>query len=296
MRKPFLFLLLSICFLPGYDAAARPAGQDASAGAVQCYDFDAGPNMDWKPLSGAWTMIDGAYTVSDIEDDALYLSSLQSSPPSDMLLSADIHPGNSGGFTSRAMVFVRMSDQKNGFCFWMDSRYGSFYRAGWNALRKGKWDTPEGVAGIKTPVGKAVQVEIEMKGNLFRASVDGKEVSRVYDSSFSSGAIGIGQIYTHWYMENPRIAFDNVRVGPLGHRAASPGATPPGPARAAGAPPEKAVSETGADARSAEAAAFRAERAAQRAEQAAKAAQDAAKRSESMAGKAEGIMEKATAK
>jgi hypothetical protein len=294
MRKPLLYLLLVVCLLSASKAVARQEGQGAPAAAVLSYDFDSGPDRDWRPLSGIWTMIDGAYTVGSIEDDALYLSTLKRSTPADLVLTTDIHPGNCGGFSSEALVFLRMSDKNNGFCFWMDARYGSFYKAGWGTLKKGRWEELKGVARIKTPMGKAVRVKIEKKGDLFRASVDGREISRVYDASTTSGDLGIGQVYAHWFVENPRMAFNNLHVRPLDYDF--PSVQGRGPVKATEEPSQPAVSKVEAGAPEAKEAAFRAERSAQRAEQAAKAAQDAARRSESMAGKAEGIMERVTAK
>ena len=98
----------------------------------------------------------------------------------------------------------------------------------------------------------------------------------------------MGQWYEHWYVENMKIAFDNIWVGPPQYAAAvSAPKTPPPQDKAT----EKEDDSGATNVKKAGDAAYRAEKAAFRAEQASKAAQDAARQAEGKAKKAEDLIE-----
>jgi hypothetical protein len=246
-------------------------------------------------------MISGVYTLADIKDNYLYTSILDKWNWGDLVLTADIRPGHTGGFVNEAILFPRITPPVKksegnrttvigvgGIGFFIDAKYGGFVKAGWGKITNGAWSDPFEVIKVKRIPGEVIQVRIQVEGNIYSAYVNGVFVSQINDDSYPSGMIGIGQWYEHWYIENQKLAFDNIWVGPPQY--AGPISAPK---KASKIPPPDRVVQKEDDTQSAKRAddaAARAEKAAFQAEQAAKAAQDAARKAEGKAKKTEDLI------
>ena len=306
MKKDVLILVSLLCTLSISPAFAQPPGASSDSKPYFFDNFDKGPKPDWNPADGNWTMISGAYTLADITNRYLYFSILEKRNWNDLVLTADVRPGHTGSFTNEAIIFPRITPPVKksegtrtteigvgGIGFFLDAKYGGFVKAGWGRVTNGVWADPYEVVKVKKIPGESIHVRIEVKGNLYSAYVNDTLVSQIDDESYPSGMIGIGQWYDHWFIENRKIAFDNIWVGPPQYAAAiSPPKKP-----VQGPPSHKAAETTGPDdhdaarsAKRADDAAFKAEKAAFRAEQAARAAQDAARKAEGKAKKVEGMI------
>lgn len=300
--KKHVLLVVSLFFILSISPAPAPASEVTSDPTPYFFDdFDKGPKPDWNSLEGNWAMVSGAYTLADIQDNYLYFTILETRNWADLVLTADLRPGHTGSFVNEAIIFpritppVRKSEGSRtteigvgGIGFFVDAKYGGFVKAGWGKITDGKWSDPLEVVKVKKLPGETIQVRIHVEGNIYSAYVNGTLVSRFNDDGYPSGMVGIGQWYEHWYIENRKIAFDNVWVGPPQYAAAisAPQKPPMGP------PPEKAVAKEDdtAAAKRADDAASRAEKAAFRAEQASKAAQDAARKAEGKAKQAKDLI------
>lgn len=300
MKKRVL-LVFSLFFILAISPALTQASEEKSDPKPYFFDdFDIGPKPDWNPVDGNWTMITGVYTLADIKDDYLYATILETRNWGDLVLTADIRPGHTGGFLNEAIIFPRITPPVKksegnrtteigvgGIGFFVDVRYGGFIKAGWGMVTNGAWANPFEVVKVKKRPGEIIHVRIQVEGDIYTAYVNGTFVSRITDDSYPSGMVGMGQWYEHFYVENQKIAFDNIWVGPPQYAAAvsAPKTSPP---------PDKAVEKEGgggaANAERASDAASRAEKAAFRAEQASKAAQDAARQAEGKAKKVEGMI------
>ena len=303
--KKHVLLVVSLFFILSISPAPAQASEERSDPTPYFFDnFDKGPKPDWNPLDGSWTMVSGAYTLADIKDNYLFFTILETRNWGDLVMTADLRPGHTGSFVNEAIFFPRITPPVKttkgtrtteigvgGIGFFVDAKYGGFVKAGWGKVTDGKWSDPLEVVKVKKIPGEIIQVRIHVEGNIYSAYVNGTFVSRFNDDSYPSGMIGIGQWYEHWYVENRKITFDNIWVGPPQYAAAISAPQKP----SMGPPPDKAVEKENdtAAAKSAESAgdaASRAEKAAFRAEQASKAAQDAARKAEGKAKQAEDLI------
>lgn len=302
MKKRVL-LVFSLFFILSISPALTQASEEQSDPKPYFFDnFDKGPKTDWNPVDGNWTMVSGVYTLADIKDNYLYFTILETKNWGDLVLTADIRPGHTGGFVNEAIIFPRITPPVKksegtrtteigvgGIGFFVDVKYGGFVKAGWGKVTNGAWSDPFEVVKVKKIPGEIIHVRIHVEGNIYSAYVNGTFVSRINDDSYPSGMVGIGQWYEHWYVENRKIAFDNIWVGPPQYAAAVSASKKTSP------PPDRAIEkeDDGGAAKSAERAgdaASRAEKAAFRAEQASRAAQDAARQAEGKAKKVEGMI------
>jgi len=319
MKRSLLFLIVLACIFSIHTSFAQQTEDQSQVGALFFDDFSTGPNPDWKPISGQWTMANGMYTVAKVEEEGLYLTFLDKEMETDFVIFLDAKPGHTGSFYNEAIICPRILSAEDGVCLRIASKYGAFFRAGWSVRKKariapkygailrtgksvrtkGEWGELMGMIQMDAPTGKIVNIKIVVKDNRFTAYLDGSQVSQVYDASLSSGLIGVGQWYEGWNWENQRVGFDNLRVTTLEYAQAFKDKPSLKEAKASKGDIERSAgytSEAAATARKALNAASKAERAALRAEQAAKAAQHSSKRAESMAKKTEDISERITAK
>jgi len=319
MKRSLLFLIILACIFSIHTSFAQQKEDQPQVGVLFFDDFSTGPKPDWKQVSGNWTMANGMYTVSKIEEDDLYLSFLDKEMGSDFALFLDAKPGHTGIYYNEAIICPRVLSDEEGVCLRIASKYGAFVRAGWSVRKKvkmaqkygglfkkgksvpteGEWGELMGMVQMDTPTGKIVNIKIEVKDNRFTAYLDGSQISQMYDASLSSGLIGVGQWYESWNWENERVGFDNLRITTLEYAQALNDKPSLKNAKTSKGEMEKSAGDTSeatATARKALNAASRAEKAAFRAEQAAKAAQYSSRRAESMAKKTEGISERITAK
>ena len=185
-------------------------------------DFDKGPKPDWKPVIGDWTMSNGMYTVLNIQDQGDYVTALENKDWTNFVLTIDVSPGateasssNSADRWITARICPRRTDRKNAVCFWIASKNFQFRQAGWFTIKNGQGSETVSVVEMETPSNKIVQIKIEVKNNVFTAYLDGTQLNQIYDSTFPSGSISLGQRYETWYGPKRRVAFDNLKVTPL---------------------------------------------------------------------------------
>ncbi|MFH1491005.1 MAG: hypothetical protein ABII06_19030, partial [Pseudomonadota bacterium] len=215
-RHLMIFVTILTVFTFSVSFAQQAEGEGAQDGAY-AYHFNGGPKPEWEPVFGEWTMLNGKYTLKDIQDDKFYAAVLNKPLWPDLMLSVDVTPGQNGGHISEAIIFPRMSGPDNGVCFWLEAKYGAFQKAGWKVYRDGMWGQPNEVIKVRTGTGKTVQVRIDVKDNIYTAYVDGSKISQIYDDTFKSSSFAaLGQWYEHRYVEDPVISFDNFLVGPWG--------------------------------------------------------------------------------
>jgi len=302
MRKRVVLALTSLLILSVSQGFAQPPEEPSESKPYFFDNFDKGPRPEWIPMDGDWTMISGMYTVAEITNRYLYFSLIGDKNWTDLVLTADIRPGHTGEFTNEAIIFPRITPPVKksegnrtteigigGIGFFIDAKYGGFVKGGWGKITNGLWADPFEVIKIKRKPGEPVHVRIEVSGNLYTAYMNGALVSRIANHDYPAGRIGIGQWYEHWFRENPKVAFDNIWLGPPQYAAA----LAPKEAVREPAPPEAAErpGALGPDgAKEASEAASKAEKAAFQAEQAAKRAQDAARKAEDKAKKAEDMI------
>jgi len=298
--KKHVLLVVSLFFILSISTALAQPSEETSEPKPYFFDnFDIGPKPDWNPVDGNWTMISGVYTLADIKDNYQYVTILETKNWGDLVLTADIRPGHTGGFLNEAIIFPRITPPVkksegnrtteigvDGMGFFVDVKYGGFVKAGWGKVTNGEWSDPFEVVKVKKIPGEIIHVRIHVEGDIYSAYVNGTFVSRINDDSYPSGMIGIGQWYEHWYLENRKIAFDNIWVGPPQYAAAVAAPKKTGP------PPDRAVKKEDdyKAVKKADNAAARAEKAAFQAEQASRAAQEAARQAEGKAKKVEGMI------
>jgi len=181
-------------------------------------DFDAGPKPDWKPINGNWTMANGKYTVTSIQDDTPYCTILQGKEWRNLIAKIDVHPGSTGYENNgwyRANICPRMISEGERVCFGVAGNKNKFSEAYWLVLKKGENGEHFAKVPIETPSGQPVNVKIEVKGGMFTAYINDMQVTQIYDASFFSGSIGLLQWYQSWGYEKIRVAFDNIEIKPL---------------------------------------------------------------------------------
>ena len=295
--------LLTLSLFPGF---AQPSEEPPEPTPYFFDNFDNGPKPEWNPVDGDWTMISGMYTLAAVTNRYLYFSILENRDWTDLVLTVDIRPGDTGGFFNEAIIFPRITPPKKksegnftkeigvgGIGFFIDAQYGRFVKGGWGKITNGLWADPLEVIKIKRSPGEPIHIRIDVEGSLYTAYANGAFISQIYDDDYPSGKIGIGQWYEHWYRENPKVAFDNIWVGPpqyAGGPTSEETVMQAAPAKAAEGPGEYGP-DASKNAKEASDAAFRAEKAAFQAEQAAKNAQEAARKAEGKAKKVEDMIE-----
>ncbi len=196
---------------------AKPAQEKGEISGAFSDDFNAGPKPDWKPISGNWTMSNGQYIISDINIKETYLTFLEGKSWRNLSMDIDVTPGDatasSGSF--KLNICPRIISQTERVCFGMNSGDNKFEEAYWLIIKEGMKGEPIGRVEIETSSGQSVHVKIEVKNGVFTAYVNGAKVSQIYDISYPSGSVGIGQWYGWWGNEKIRMGFDNVEIKPL---------------------------------------------------------------------------------
>lgn len=286
MRKQIYVLSTILCVMFLSISSVQASGKAPGNETLFIDNFDNGPDPEWKPAFGNWTMQNGMYTISGIEDNMNYLALLGYKKWSDFILTVDIKPGHTGRYINEVVIFPRVNQAGDGIGFWIDSKYGSFSEAGWSIRQAGTWMAPLAVAKLDTVTGETAQIRIEVKGNIFTAYLNDVQILEILDNTFSSGLIGIGQWYEHWFYQNDRAGFDNFCVGlpSLVKKAVSPiKGMGPEPTATQGAVDKETLKKT-------ERAAMRAEKAALDAKEAAAAAKKAAMKAQGLSKKQEEML------
>jgi TolB-like protein len=183
-------------------------------------DFNAGPKPDWKPINGNWTMANGKYIVTSIQNEVPYCTILQGKEWRNLIVKIDIHPGYTTDYNSngwyRVNICPRMISAGERICFGVVGRKNSFSQAYWFVVKKGENEAQHiAKVPIETSSGQPVNIKIEVKGDIFTAYINDTQVNQIYDKSFTSGSVGLVQWYQVWEGERKRIAFDNIEIKPL---------------------------------------------------------------------------------
>ncbi|MGX9726028.1 MAG: FlgO family outer membrane protein [Candidatus Electronema sp. VV] len=198
---------------------SKPAQKkDKADGGAFSDDFNAGPKPDWKPVSGNWTMSNGQYTVTDINNEEMYTTFIDGKKWSNFTMEVDVEPGYASRFGEELCdlnICPRMISSKEKICFGMQGRDYKFNEAYWYIVKDGSKGEPTSTVSLETSEGKPVHVKIEVKNGVFTSYVNGTQVNQIYDHSFSMGSIGLSQWYKRWDGKKIRMAFDNLEIKPL---------------------------------------------------------------------------------
>lgn len=201
---------------------AKPAQKkDKADGGAFSDDFNAGPKPDWKPINGNWTMSNGQYTVTDIEEKTRYITFLDGKEWNNLVFSIDVIPGETGQgrFFYRAVANIcpRMINSEEKVCFGLSGSENKFIEAYWYISKEGTKNEHVSIEKVETPKGQPVHVKIEVKDGVFTAYVNNMKINQVYDTTFSAGTIGLIQWYDIWDgpEKKKRISYDNLEIKPL---------------------------------------------------------------------------------
>lgn len=182
-------------------------------------DFNAGPKPDWKPISGNWTMSNGQYTVTDINAGEVYITSIEGRTWNNFILSIDVIPGETGQgccyYRAVANICPRLISSEEKICFGLSGAEKRFIEAYWFISKNGTQGEHVSTEKIETPKGQPVNIKIEAKNGVFSAYMNNSKINDIYDKTFLSGAIGLGQSYGSWGGDTKsRVAFDNLEIKP----------------------------------------------------------------------------------
>ncbi len=178
-------------------------------------NFDSEPKKEWSPSNGNWTMVNGMYSVENVEEDIEYNTFIKEKSWSEFSLKVDIKPGNVSYDKYYAIIYLRRSGNGDCVCFGIGGKEGSFDEIGWFLYRNGKPGEPFGRVNIKTSKDETVNIKIRVKGNVYTAYLNNSQIGQISDSSFSSGSVGLGCGYEDWRDPKVRVAFDNLEILPL---------------------------------------------------------------------------------
>ncbi len=184
-------------------------------------DFSIKPRPEWKIVSGDWTVINGKYTVTNVEKGKEYITILEGSQWTDVIVTLDITLGRTnhnewGGKTvwdwCDVRICPRMVDADNGVCFWIGGKNGVFQSGAFQVGKDGQWGQSIGHKGTGISKAKTIQLKVEVKDNLFTTYVDGKQYAQFYNTMFPSGSVWFKQNYSAWDRATIRTVFDNVEI------------------------------------------------------------------------------------
>ncbi|MCI5158184.1 MAG: hypothetical protein D3906_07025 [Candidatus Electrothrix sp. AUS1_2] len=178
-------------------------------------DFNTGPKSDWKPVTGEWTMANGKYTVSYIQDGIAYVSLLEGKEWGDLVVNTDVVPGDTSYKWFRVNICPRMISTGERVCFGMAGKEYSFREAYWLVLKEGSKGDHLAKVPIETPSRQVVNIKIEVRDGIFTAYINDTQVNQIYDTTFTSGSVGLAQWYEQWRDPKIRIFFDNIKITPL---------------------------------------------------------------------------------
>ncbi|MCI5157244.1 MAG: hypothetical protein D3906_02195 [Candidatus Electrothrix sp. AUS1_2] len=207
------------------DEVKKPGGKQSQGGISGPFfdDFNMGPKPDWKSIAGNWTMANGKYTVTNIQKGTPYATFLKGKSWRNFVVNLDISPGYttniSRGWSSSGWYITnicpRMISLTERVCFGMGGKGHVFSEAYWFVRKEGTTGEHAAKVPIETPVGQPVNVKIEVNGAIFTAYVNDTQVNQFYDTTFTSGPVGLLQWYENWREHKIRITFDNVEIKPL---------------------------------------------------------------------------------
>ena len=178
-------------------------------------DFNMGPKPDWKPVAGNWTMANGKYTVADIQNQTGYVAVLEGKKWGDLVVNVDVFTGNTSYEWCKLNICPRTISQGERVCFGMAAKNHSFREAYWFVLKEGSTGGHVAKVPLETPAGQTVKVKLKVKEGVFTAYINDAQVNQIYDTTFTSGSVGLLQWYERWREPKIRIAFDNIEVTPL---------------------------------------------------------------------------------
>jgi hypothetical protein len=167
------------------------------------YFADAFDNLDaWKIIKGNWKVTNGQLWGGTGEGRIFH--DLSESDYVINLDAATLLQGNGYG------VYFRVSNPEkvNGYTFQYDPGYGAFILRKWV---NGYELSPFAVARVKNYDwhGESHAIKLVVQGDTFMAYVDGTQVLRGRDNTYTSGGIGLRT----W--DNTRVGFDAITVEPV---------------------------------------------------------------------------------
>lgn len=166
-------------------------------------DFDNGPRPEWQPISGNWRMVNGQYTSTGSRFEWVY--SVVGDPNwRDYVIETDYSLG--GDSYAQIAILVRAGGTSGlGLSFQANAAWDSR----WCIWREGEWST----LAVGEEIGESGHIRIEVKGDIFTASVGGLSQFTITDNSTTAGYVGVG-IRCRGVANCP--SFDNFQVARIG--------------------------------------------------------------------------------
>ena len=170
-------------------------------------DFNKGPNSAWRPLSGSWRVVDGAYTADRSYPQVVY-SMVGDIGWRDYAIDVDVTVACQAGYP--IVIAVHSLDPGNGVQMHIDCcdiEWLLYYNGESQVIAETDEGIPKCCGGL---CWETSHIRIEAQENLYTMYLNGARMLQVYDDTYQYGRAGVGM-----ECSNNCARFDNFEVSEL---------------------------------------------------------------------------------